>query len=151
MEVSPFDNVFAVLQQEATKNNIQDHLKKEVREYEAQIIDYVVDRWRHGKGVNGDVIGKYQNEDYAIFKHQQNPLAGFGNVDLMLNEDLKNGLFLEERSNMFIIKSRDKKYQMLANKYGEEEFGITTQQMTEIIAEIKQNVLETIITNGYGK
>lgn len=148
---SPFDNVFAVLKQETTESNLLDEFKKEVKEYESQIIDYVVDRWRHGKGVNGDVIGQYQNEDYAIFKHQQNPLAGYGNVDLMLNDDLKDGLFIQEQGSLFVIKSRDRKYTMVANKYGAEEFGITPEQMKEILQEIKSNVFETMINNSYGK
>ena len=148
---SPFDNVFNALKQETTESSIRNQFKQEVKEYESQIIDWVVDRWKHGKGVDGDVIGQYQNDDYAIFKNQQNPLAGFGNVDLIDSGDLKDGLFIEELGSLFVIKSRDEKYRMLANKYGAEEFGLTEKQMKEILEEIKNSVLENIINISYGK
>ena len=148
---SPFDNLFGLLKQETTSYNVKDLFRKEIKEYEPQIIDYVIDRWKRGEGVDGGKIGEYQNEDYAMFKNQQNPLAGFGNVDLIDTGDLKNGLFIQELWSVFIIKSSDEKYQMIANKYGIEQFGITEQQMKEILAEIKGNVLETIINNTYGK
>lgn len=148
---SPFDNLFNLLKQETSSTNIKDIFRQEVREYETQIIDYVIERWKSGKGVDGGVIGEYQNEDYALFKHQKNPLAGFGNVDLTDTGELKDGLFIQELWSIFIIKSRDPKYKAIANKYGAEEFGLTEQEMKEILTEIKNYTFETIINNTYGK
>jgi len=148
---SPFDSLFGLLKQETTSYNVKDIFRQEVKEYESQILDYVIERWQRGQGVNGGVIGEYRNEDYAIFKNQKNPLAGFGNVDLIDTGELKDGLFIQELWSVFIIKSSDPKYKMIADKYGIEEFGLTEQQMKEILAEIKNNTFETIINNTYGK
>lgn len=128
---------------------IKQDAEKELIQITPQLLDMVIERWKSGKGVRGGLIGEYQSYDYALFKNRLNPAAGMGNVDLINTGDLKDGLFIKKEGNLFNIVSRDKKYQMIANKYGAEEFGLTDAQMQETLAEIKLIVLEDKLKRIY--
>lgn len=84
----------------------------------------------HGERPDGNKIGRYSQSDegqsYADFKYQRNPLAGFGNVDLLLTRSFFNSLFLQPyRRRAFIFNGRDEKTNDLIGKYGIDILGIS--------------------------
>lgn len=148
---SPFDGVFGLLKQETTENNIKKRIGDAIQLNSTELIRLVKNRLKYGQGVDGGVIGKYQNEEYAMFKHQQNPLAGYGNVDLFLTGSLSDDITVMRKGDKFEIFSTDEKYKDLAKKYGAEQFGLTEDQLQEFLYECYMLTLETIINNTYGK
>jgi hypothetical protein len=114
------------------------------------IIKDVARRWKRGEGVDGGIIGRYADGEYALFKHQQNPLPGLGNVDLEFFGDLKEGLFVKRISvNKFTILSADEKYKKIGVKYGFEEFGLTEEELYEFLQELEMFAFETIANKIY--
>lgn len=108
------------------------------------IINEVRNRWKHGEGVKGGVIGSYRDPDYRMFKQSLNPMAG-GNVDLMLTGALVENLTLRKIADgVYQIISTDEKYVKLALKYGSEEFGITEEQRQQLYADIVALSVEEI-------
>ena len=97
------------------------------------------DQLLQGLKADGTKIGKYRNSFYAEKKHAQNPLAGFGNVDLKLTGDLYSELFVDVRSSSFVIDSADEKTGELVKKYGD-PFGLTSDSKVEYINESLQKV-----------
>lgn len=78
------------------------------------------------KGVrpNGNIIGKYRDPEYAIFKQSINPLAG-GNVDLILKRGFTNSLRVEKLyPKAFLFNSTDSKRDKLIAQYGTDIMGI---------------------------
>lgn len=74
-----------------------------------------------------------------------NPKAG-GYVDLMLTGSLVDNLTLERVSEgIFKIISTDEKYQKIARRYGEMEFGITEEQKQELYADITNVAVTEIL------
>jgi hypothetical protein len=114
------------------------------------VIKEIANRWKYGLSVDGGKIGRYASEEYALFKYEQNPLAGLGNVDLDLFGDLKEGLFLKRTStNKFTILSSDEKYKKIGVKYGFEEFGLTEEQLYEFLGDLEYFAFETIVKKIY--
>lgn len=72
-----------------------------------------------GLSPNFKKIGQYRNDNYAYIKNIQNPLAGYGNVDLIRTGAFVNSLFPVRRGNGFIFDSGDPKRDDLISKYGE--------------------------------
>lgn len=69
---------------------------------------------------DGSDIGHYKNEEYKLFKMSMNPLAG-GNVDLFLTGAVYKGLTVISLGNgEYLVESRDYKWGMLIEKYGEQ-------------------------------
>jgi hypothetical protein len=67
----------------------------------------------------GEIIGEYASESYAIFKERKNPLAG-GTVDLILTGSTKNNLKVISLGNgEFELESTDIKWNSLVEKYGD--------------------------------
>lgn len=146
--MSPFDSVVTKLSTESiqARKTIEDTIQLNSLE----VIRMVKNRLRYGQGVNGGTIGKYQNLEYAQEKHAQNPLAGFGNVDLFLTGALSDDITVIKENNRFFILSTDEKYEMLANKYGADQFGLTIDQMAEFLYECYIFSLQTILNKVYG-
>lgn len=100
----------------------------EILANEDSIIDFVKERWSRGKRPEGGIIGTYKSAEYALFKHSINPLAG-GNVDLTLTRSLRNELRLFPLGNGDIkIFSSDEKALVIAEKYGEDVYGLTNKE-----------------------
>jgi len=90
-------------------------------------------------GLNPDrtKIGSYRSDDYAFKKNNKNPLAGFGNVDLILTGAWSNSLFPVVKSNRVIFDSSNSKHDDLLSKYGEG------------IASLNQNTFNRIAKANY--
>lgn len=98
-----------------------------------------VDQLKRGVRKDGSRIGKYKNKAYAAKKHQLNPLAGFGNVDLILKGDFKSQIFVDVREDVFVIDSGDEKAAKLISDYGD-PFGLTDESNAELIKQpLQQN------------
>ncbi len=148
---SPFDDLFASLKQETTDSSLKKTVGDTIQLNSTEIIRLVKNRLKYGQGVDGGVIGTYKSEEYAIMKNQQNPLAGYGNVDLFLTGSLSDDITVMRKGDKFEIFSTDEKYKKIADKYGAEEFGLTEEQLQEFLHECYLLSLETIINNTYGK
>lgn len=77
-------------------------------------------------GGTGGKIGRYKDPAYAVMKHELNPDAGLGNVDLRLTGEHYSGI--EARltgGNGIETHSRDKKGEWLADRYGDEIYRLT--------------------------
>lgn len=102
-------------------------------------------RWLIGESIDGGIIGTYRSQEYAMFKASINPLAN-GNVDLTLTGSLGDELSIRRTSeNLYEIFSRDEKYQKIGRKYGFEEFGLNDEQEYELLNELFDFALTTIM------
>lgn len=109
------------------------------------VVSLVRHRWEQGESIRGGIIGTYAWEDYKQYKMSLNPKAG-GYVDLMLTGSLVDNLTLERVSEgIFKIISTDEKYQKIARRYGEMEFGITEEQKQELYADITNVAVTEIL------
>ena len=76
------------------------------------------DELERGQRPDGQKIGFYRDEDYALFKNQINPLPGLGNVDLILTGSTRDQLYVESLGGgAFRLRSRDPKWSGLMAKY----------------------------------
>lgn len=91
--------------------------------------DLQTDQMLHGKNAEGNVIGTYRSEEYAEQKSRQNPLAGFGNVDLRREENFYRGIEVHASANAVTVTSRDGKTAKLVDKYGEVIFGLSPEYL----------------------
>lgn len=112
--------------------NIRQVAEDSIYESRDEIKELQIDQLKHGLKKDGTPIGKYRNAAYAARKNQQNPLAGFGNVDLILTGDLKNQIFVDVREDSFVIDSADEKTGGLIKKYGD-PFGLTEDSNASLI------------------
>lgn len=77
-------------------------------------------------------IGNYRSDSYAFRKNNLNPLAGFGNVDLMLTGAFANSLFPIKKTTGFIFESSDSKLGDLISKYGMDIMGLNQKTFDDI-------------------
>jgi len=83
-----------------------------------------------GEKPDGNKIGRYslsdEGQNYADFKNQVNPLAGFGNVDLLLTRRFFNSMFVTPYyKGAYIFDAKDEKRNLLIAKYGLDIMGIS--------------------------
>ena len=96
-----------------------------IQKNEQPLKNLKIDEFKQGKKPDGSNIGRYRSMDYAVFKHNLNPVPGIGNVDLMLEGNFTNRLFvLRSSENSFLFNSTDDKTPKLLNKYGKENMGL---------------------------
>lgn len=123
---------------------IADNIESWMEKNEDRILKLAKDRMMRGDGVNGGIIGSYKSKDYELFKAELNPLAG-GVVDLFLTGSLQKGMEIIDDNNLtFEIVSSDKKYDIIADKYGAEQFGLTDEQKEQIINEALEYLINKI-------
>lgn len=82
---------------------------------------------------DGKRIGKYRNKDYAVTKAVQNPLAGFGFMDLRLEGYFQNDIFVDVRENSMVFGSVNEKTPDLVNRVGETIFGLNAKNRAEYV------------------
>lgn len=82
-----------------------------------------VSEFTKGEKPDGTKIGKYKDPEYAYFKNQINPVAGFGNVDLLLTRQFTGRMFVKPYASGFIFDSTDPKTPNLL-RYGYEIMGL---------------------------
>lgn len=130
------------------KQDINSNVELLVLSNEEGITRIIARRWKRGEGVNGGIIGEYQNQNYKMFKVQKNSLAN-GNVDLILTGSLNENLTIAKKGNDFEIFSTDKKYKKIGEKYGFENFNLSPDENKKLIAEIYYKVMEEYFNNVY--
>lgn len=95
-------------------------------------------------------IGGYQSGEYANEKNQMNPLAGFGNVDLIYSGSFVSKLFVKPLTkNGFIFDSSDNKTGNLIGKYGLDIMGLNKEWFYKRQSEIYRLVLQQQIKQIY--
>jgi len=94
--------------------------------------------------LDGDIYGNgqdvaYRSKNYEIFKSKKNPLAG-GSVDLILTGKFVNAMFLKSQmKGKYFFGNRDSKAKMLANKYGNDIFGLNQKVFSKFQKDIIKN------------
>jgi hypothetical protein len=103
------------------------------------------------KGLNkqGDPIGQYKSEAYAELKFIQNPIPGFGVVDLKRTGDFYAGIKTAVTRDKVITKSSDPKNDMLEKKYGL-VFGLSDPYRREYLNEGLRPAFKARIFAGTG-
>lgn len=96
-------------------------------------------------------IGKYRNFDYIEYKHNLNPLAGRGNVDLILTGAFSNSLFTTGRSTRYIFESGDPKADGLIKKYGRDIMGLNQRTFNTIQQTVYKPKLVRFIKQQLGQ
>lgn len=96
-------------------------------------------------------IGKYADEDYAEKKHAKNPLAGFGNIDLINTGAWSNSLFVVRYTDYYIFDSGDPKHGELIQKYGMDIMGLSQKTFDIIQREVYAKQLAQFIKTKIGQ
>jgi hypothetical protein len=123
---------------ERIKKADTDNIIEETMEEAAPLItDRQKDQMLGGINSEGKKIGRYRSPAYAAMKSRMNPIPGFGIPDLRLTGDFYKGIYTEVRGDKIITDSVDEKTQDLADKYGEEIFGLSKPVKKEAIKDIK--------------
>jgi len=83
-----------------------------------------INEFEFGQLPNGRKIGRYASEDYSEYKYLLNPLAGEGNVDLIVTGRFVNSFFVRNASTngAFIFGAKDDNN--LLGSYGKDILGI---------------------------
>ena len=115
-----------------------------------KITEKIVKRWEFGRGVNGGKIGDYRSSEYKIFKVSKNPRAG-GFVDLILTGSLSEKIIIQPIGDIFEIKSLDSKFNQIGQKYGFEQFNLTSSETKELIQDLYYKVMEEYTNNVWQK
>ena len=115
-----------------------------------KISNNVVKRWEIGRGVNGGKIGEYRSSEYKAFKVSKNPRAN-GSVDLTLTGSLGDKIFINPIGDLFEIKSKDYKFMDMGEKYGFEQFNLTSSETNELIQELYYKIMEEYTLNVWQK
>lgn len=109
----------------------------------------VKNRWTKGLGVRGGIIGTYKSEKYKKMKQSLNSSAG-GNVDLILTGALSNSLSLSKLSEgVYKIISTDKKYEWMAKRYGDDQFGITEEERITLFDNLTNRAILMIMEETF--
>lgn len=96
-----------------------------------------------GLDSEGQIFSYYASENYARFKKAIGSIAPLGVTDLKLTGDFHSGIYAERAGDDLSMFSRDSKAGMLADKYGDNIFGLTDENK----ADITNNYIFPIITD----
>lgn len=107
-----------------TAVNMQDIVAQSIDATRFDFVKFQKYQMMMGYRANGDRIGKYRNKSYAAMKFAQNPLAGYGWIDLRLEGYFQDDIFIDVRSNSVVISSMDEKTNDLIDRYGPSIFGL---------------------------
>lgn len=139
--MTPLDNKISALQQ------FQDELNKRVldavRIVEAEILDMNTDEQLF-KGI--DAIGNQITPEYSPFTVQIKRFKGqpTNRVTLKDTGDFYRSFYIEYSNTDFEIKAKDEKTDKLGRKYGYQIFGLTPQNVQEIIELIHPEMIEDL-------
>lgn len=92
------------------------------------------DQLLHGLRRDSNKIGKYKSNSYARKKNSLNPLPGFGNMDWKLTGQLHKEIFVDVRSETFVIDSADDKTGKLIERFSD-PFGLTKENQADYVEE----------------
>lgn len=116
-------------------DNLDLFIKSEINENEAIIIDMNIQDQLYEKGINrlGEKISDYRPyrpSTISIKKEKGQPTA---RVTLKDEGDFYRSFYVEARSDSFYIYAKDEKTNDLERKYGKEVFGLTDDNLNELI------------------
>lgn len=92
----------------------------------------------HGLHGQGGQIGRYKDPEYAADKYEQNPAAGFGQVDLRLTGSFYDKMYARMNGSTLEISSTDSKTDKLAKKYGNAIFKLNVPSKNVLRKDILQ-------------
>lgn len=88
------------------------------------LVDIQSQQMRLGLNSQGQKIGWYRSERYAVFKRDWGSIAPFRVPDLFLHGDFQGGLTVKYDGEKLVFTSTDVKTPKLVDMYGEEIFGL---------------------------
>lgn len=133
------------------KRQLHDIGENAIIETKQDFIELNIDQLKHGEKADGSQIGRYKNKYYALYKYRKNVLAGEGNIDLIDQKNFIKGLDIVKNADHVEEFSRDDKFAMLTENYGENILGlqdknITTYRRKSFLPSVRKRV--TAIYNG---
>ena len=138
------------LSQKARAQSVENIVQKEYLNKESWIRTTIRDRWKIGRQPNGDLIGFYASESYALDKNKSNSLAGFGNVDLVLTGSLWKGIQIDFTSQTQAeVFSTDEKFDDISEKYGDWNFNLSVKEKEWLDEMVFNDGLMKILKNTY--
>lgn len=140
------------LQPILNKSTMEQLVKEIVLSDKETLKERKINELERGLRPNEKRIGGYQNGEYANEKNQMNPLAGFGNVDLIYSGSFVSKLFLKSYSNNprgYIFDSTDSKTDNLVGKYGLDILGLNQEWFNKRQSEIYRYTLVYQIIKNY--
>lgn len=132
------------------KRSIRPVAEQTVRETEEAFIEAQKSQLLRGESAKGTKLAKYRTQSYAAIKHLQNPLAGFGQVDLHRTGAFFSGFRLNLAGSKIRLYSTDQKAPFLLQKYNDDlVFGLTVPNLAEVVEKsykpaFKKNILTLI-------
>lgn len=100
-------------------NVLQDMVYVDIKANEDIMRDLKEEEYEQGDIYSDKTTASYKAEWYAKIKHEQNPRAGLGNVDLINTGAFINSFYLKKpKGNKYLFDSTDKKKNKLKGKYG---------------------------------
>lgn len=140
-----FDHIYRNIKE--IENSLSGIVVKAAEAHKEELADLNVDQIERGLSPDGDFIGEYQSDDYALLKQALGSRAPLGKVDLKLEGDFISKLKVERKADMLLFDSTDHKTDKLESKYGTENiFGLTEESVnklpdTGIIEQIQEEIL----------
>lgn len=101
-------------------NVLQDMVYVDIKANDDIMRDLKEEEYEQGDIYSDKTTASYKVEWYAKIKHEQNPRAGLGNVDLINYGDFINSFKIAKpKGNKYLFDATDKKKNKLINKYGD--------------------------------
>ena len=143
------DYINPVLRQLKTiRQNLPDLFLNGMLRRQDEIRDLIHQRWLLGLRPDGTIIGFYQERNYAFEKVRNNPLAGFGHVDLVDEGNLWKGIRISPFGNDIEVFSIDAKYNAISDKYGDVNFNLSDEERNIVVAKVVEEIY-LIISKAY--
>lgn len=127
------------------KRNLEAQALKIIAEIQETILDYNRESQLFAKGIDstGSLLKPYSSFTIAL-KKQKGEV--YNRTTLLDKEDFYKGFFLTAKSGLFEIESSDQKTSKLKEMYGDDIFGLTTDNEGKINEEIFERLLEWVLT-----
>jgi len=101
-------------------NVLQDMVYVDIKANEDIMRDLKEEEYEQGDIYSNKTTASYKAEWYAKIKHEQNPRAGLGNVDLINYGSFINSFIIPKpKGNRYIFGATDPKKNKLIKKYGD--------------------------------
>jgi hypothetical protein len=101
-------------------NVLQNMVYVHIKANESILKDLKEEEYEMGDIRSNKTFSGYKNIEYAEQKHEQNPRAGFGTVDLINTGAFANSLMLKKpKGNKYLFGATDPKRNKLVKKYGD--------------------------------
>lgn len=100
-------------------NTLREMVYEDILANEKILLDLKEEEFEMGNIRSNFTTSRYKLYDYAREKNEQNPMAGFGNVDLIRSGSFLNSFKLKKpEQNKYLFKASDSKTPELIRKYG---------------------------------